>query len=166
MVPIDVQGAYIMLPVDIQAQYLTLEIDIKAQTIEHLDINIDAQQVGVYLQPAWSAKEGTDKDLNGSGTLVSGSYLNVIDYTVPEGKTFYACQWGAHVFADIGVAGELRDYDGDDITLKAVDGGRVGFGQVLDKVIAFPAGHHVYLTLRQWSGGDVESYGAIGGFEL
>lgn len=46
-------------------------------------------KVGVYLQPAWAAKEGTDKNFQGSSVNEAWTNGPNILYTVPAGKTLY-----------------------------------------------------------------------------
>ncbi len=78
------------LDVDLVAQTLgSLNVDIIAQTIGNIAINILQQAVGIFLQPEWSAKEGTDKDFD--VVEVDMPWLGSAsgNYTVPAGKTLY-----------------------------------------------------------------------------
>lgn len=66
MVAVDVQGGYIMLPVDWQSQF-----------------------AGVFLQPDWTALQGTDKNFRiAAANLPIGSSIDG-EYPVPEGKTLF-----------------------------------------------------------------------------
>lgn len=128
MAPVDIQGSYIMMPVDIQAQYVTLDINIKAKEVT-LTIDIEAQHVGIYLQPEWAAKEGVHKNLYGTASGDAATWVEVISYTVTEGKTLYINDWGGYSPVAAGTQGACGGYlhnITDDIYL-CITGGANGF---------------------------------------
>jgi len=68
----------------------TKAIDIVLQTLDDLNINIDAQTVGVKLEAEWSVHKGFQKSIRGGVTyLPGGDSATLIEYTVPAGKTLY-----------------------------------------------------------------------------
>ncbi|MBA7714551.1 hypothetical protein ES703_123577 [subsurface metagenome] len=174
----DIQGSYIQLPIDIQAQYVTLEIDIiaqsvgnitmdiAAQTIGNLVIDIKAQSVGIYSQPEWTAKEGTDKDLSAIySAAASGNFFIVLQYAVPSWKTLLICHFGGYTHGTVGnVVSNLRDSTAG--VFKAYTGGVQGFSMVFNKPIVIPGGHTVQLFMCQLTGSDNDLYGHFGGFEI
>lgn len=190
MMPIDLQASYIMMPVDIQGQYITLEIDIvaqtvgnievdlvaqtvgnievdiKAQTIGDITISIDAQNVGVYLQPDWQTLQGTDKNLTGLGSVALGTTLEVIDYTIPAGKTFYICQWGGGVINDASMYGILQYKHNTTYTTVAMNGGAMGCAQSFTKPVAVVTSDHIILKLLHWHTSDSTVIGVVGGYEI
>ena len=75
---------------DIIAQTVeNLTVDLAAQTLEQLNINILQQGIGIYLQPTWAAKEGTDKDFEVVDTSLGYAGNIEVVYDVPAGKTLY-----------------------------------------------------------------------------
>jgi hypothetical protein len=178
MVPMDIQASYIMLPVDIQAQYATLEIDIvaqsvgniaidlaaqsigniavdiNAQTIEKLDIDIKAQTVGVYLQPDWAAKEGTDKQFQAAENNIEYFDAVLDSYTVPTGKTLFittlSCESDPSNIGDAQKRAQLslsvhNSSTGKDVFEIGCDGGGCW---TLTKPVSFSAGTLVLFCLQ------------------
>lgn len=92
MIPIDIQGAYIMMPVDIQAQYVNLNIDIVAQTVGDINIDIDAQSVGIYLTADWNVLQGNAKSVVFGSSNLASFAQDYADYEVNANKTFWITQ--------------------------------------------------------------------------
>lgn len=119
---------------------------------------------GSYLQPEWVAKEGNDKNLEGS---VSPSTVlqKIIDYTVPAGKALIIDHFGLMVRTtdERNVAGYI--YDATDGEILAVHGGAGGAGLVLNKPAVIEAGHKAQLwgTATTTTG---TLYGHMGGYEI
>lgn len=168
MMPIDMQAAYIMMPIDIQGQVddMNININIKAQEITNLTIDINAQHVGMYLQPDWNVKEDNDKNYLGTASCVNGTNTVVLDQEVTAATAFYITQWGFNVWTNTGVwARLLRRHIAED-TYLCLSGGFVGGAHSLTKPIAVVAGDYIRIELTQWSGGDVAGYGNVGGYEI
>lgn len=190
MIPFDIQGANIMLPMDIQGQNIDLRIDIvaqtvgninvdlvaqtvgnigidiKANTLGNLTIDVEAQSVGIYLKADWEVLQGTDKNEFGSEAVAASTSVDVIDYTVNTGKTFYVCQWGFNAYAGAGVIAWLLYKHNDTYTSLASSGGYSGNSQSFTKPIAIVAGDHVILRLIHYHTNSITVTGNIGGYEL
>lgn len=128
MLAVDVQGGYIMLPVDWQSQF-----------------------AGVFLQPDWTALQGTDKNFHCGDTGQGYDGAQYAEYDVPAGKTLYIC--GASFSSmserdrDSTVAVYFKGYLFDftaGIVLAPV-GGIGGISVILNKPFVIPAGHNFRL---------------------
>jgi len=93
------------LAVGIVASTVTLDITLHASDIT-LNIDIDAQSVGVYLQTEWETKEGHDKNFRSSGTSKNWGGNTYFEYEVPAGKTLYITGVSYAIFPDA-----AADYD-------------------------------------------------------
>lgn len=190
MLPVDIQAQYVTLDVDIVAQTVgnisidiaaqtignidvnlaasavTLNIDITAQTIGNLTIDLEAQSVGLYSYPEWAAKEGTDVDPHDSATAADRTLTNIVDYTVPTGKTLYVTHWGFSLEFAEGVFGRLSDYSDTTHDYKAVTGGYNGASMVLSKPVKIVAGHHCIIRCAHNHGSDAICTACFGGYLL
>lgn len=151
-VPMQLTGADKKVPTDFQAQY-----------------------IGMYQQPEWAAKEGTDKELLfEKGDLAAGAQASA-SYRVPAGKTLYITCFGCYVHAT-----EAADRDTNHIVnciiydfvapttyqYKGVIGGNGGCGLSLTKPVVIDAAHYLYLMVRNGSNHEVAARAFTGGFEL
>lgn len=163
------------LNVDIVAQTLAqINVDIIAQTVGNLAVNITAQDlaqlvikiaaqtVGVYLQPEWTALQGTDKNMAATAAGASGALTLVLTYTVPTGKTLYINQWGFNVQAAAGVIGLLYST----ATPLVYSGGYSGNAHSLPKPVAVAAGGIARIYCIQYSSGAATMGASLGGYEL
>ena len=121
---------------------------------------------GVYLQPEWAAKGGTDKNLYGYITNVSIAVDTLIlDYLVPTGKTLIINGYGVMVTILTGnVSGYLFDWIGAG-TL-AVGGGAQGFYVSLNKPVTIPAGRRARVYGAHYCAADASLHAIIVGYEL
>ena len=175
MVPIDIQGALIMMPVDIQAQYLTLSIDIVAQSVgsievdlvaqsigsininiaaqdlENLNINLNAQGVGIYYGGEWEVKAGNGVRIDAGGALAAFFDNTSDDYTVPTGKTLFINSLGFAIWAsaagsaDLAQHGVVQILNNTDTAILYQLGGDGGGGVSFPSPIPVPAGKVVRL---------------------
>jgi len=183
--PVDIQAQYVNLDVDVVAQTIgNLNVDIAAQTIGNLavniaasaitmnvtvtgtaNINIIAQTVGIFLQPEWAAKEGTDKDLSGSSAADLGTAYMIITYTVPAGKTLFISHFGAHTRITSGnVIAKIWNHT--TMIVKAITGGAQGCSMPLNKPIVIPGGEIAALVVEQMAADTQVVTGHIGGYEI
>ena len=72
-----------------------------AEGVKELSINVTAQDVGVYLQPEWAAKEGTDKNFYMGGDNIATATGISLVYTVPVAKTLYITQGSFSIVANL-----------------------------------------------------------------
>jgi hypothetical protein len=192
MMPMDIQGQTVDLKVNIVAQTIgNIGIDIKAQTIGNISVNIaasavtmnvniaasavtinmdiKAQSVGVYLQPEWAAKEGTDKDLFGlkTGASAGGEYT-LIQYTVPTGKTLCITHLSGNVTGvGWGMILDMGYVDGGTLQASAVIGGSQGCAIAFPKPQVFTEGMNFVVTGRGMAAsGTANLRAAVGGYEI
>jgi hypothetical protein len=179
MMPIDIQSSYIMMPVDIQAQYMNLAIDIVAQTIgnikmdiaaqtignvditiagqiDNVSINLQAQNVGIQLNPEWQVKEGLYKHFSIEMMNIAVDSSGEYDlYTVPTGKKLYV--WGVGVGLRQYAAANYANRTRGDFWLYSKEGAtyyprwRCGAEQgnfySLSEPLVIPTGGHLYATM-------------------
>jgi hypothetical protein len=183
-VPMDLQGSYIQMPVDIQGQYIDLKvdivaqtvgsiaIDISAQTIGNLAISVSAQSVGVYLQPEWAAKEGTDKNLVVAASAQDNLGYNYASYTVPSGKTLLITHVGGYMYATAVANADKNHimavsiYDATAATYLFWAGGNGGVFANLAKAIRIPAGHTIWVMAWNFASFSARPGAAAGGYEV
>ncbi len=103
-------------------------------------------KVGVYLQPEWAAKEGTDKTFTADGSNITRGLYVLEDYLVPADKTLYIVSLS---FAGFGFAagdsdnnqfceGSLMNLTDNEIYVSLAGNG--GASIVLSKPAVFKAG--------------------------
>jgi len=94
---INIKSSSISVPVDIVAQSITLDVNIASATAiinvnvtnAVININFGSQTTGVKTEDIWSAEIGYNRVVNGSAYIDSGSFEDVIIYTVPYGEKLY-----------------------------------------------------------------------------
>lgn len=132
--------------------------------------DFEGPKVKVYLTPEWAAKEGTDKNLNGSASAVSFGAGKWIYYAVPAGKTLYVTSVQAGAYADA-----AADGDSNQICLLSVARGGasiawgVGNGGVvlpLSKPIVLDAGEVFWLGCHSYANHDVDVVVSAQGYEV
>lgn len=168
MMPVDMQAAYIMMPIDIQGQVddMNININIKAQEITNLTIDINAQEIGIYLKADWEVLQEHDLNLDGSAACADGNLVMVLDHLVEACTTFYICQWGFNVEGNTGAKAVLFYTHNAVSTMLAESGGMVGNAQSFTKPIAVVVGDKIRVSLHQWSGGEITGHASVGGYWL
>lgn len=86
---VHIVGNDVTLDVNVKAQEADITVDINAQTIGNLNIDIEAQSIGVYMQPDWNTKEGDSKAWSLTATIREPGEYVTVTYEVPTGKTLY-----------------------------------------------------------------------------
>ena len=125
-------------------------------TATNLSIAIDAQNVGIILQPEWAAITGDDLSLHalafdrarGSGTEVW--------YEVPAGRTFYVTQFCGSCYAFNAADSELNQMcygfvQNAVATNYSTIGGNGGFVVTYTKPLVITAGTIIYFGIRNRS---------------
>ena len=117
---------------------------------------INAQSVGVYLNPEWQTKEGNDKNFGYYGTDVATNGKANGSYEVTTGKTLYITSIQAYMYA---YAAADRDkaqhfvtevYD-DDSTFKVMFGGDGGGVLDLSRPLVVDAGNRINFYIRNYA---------------
>jgi len=173
------------LKVDIVAQTLAeLKIDITSQTLPELDVNIaasavildvniassaavvdidiSAQTISVKLVPDWGAIQAEDVDVYGTKAAASGSYVQVLSYTVPTGKTLLIYDWSIAIYGSDGQVVAYMYNNTDDLIIN-VGGGARGFQTPLSKPKRIGAGKTVSIWARQDTGASQSLLAHFGG---
>jgi len=127
---------------------------------------------GVYLQPEWTAKEGTDKNL--FANIANQAFAAVLDlsYTVPIGKILYvnsisfAINGNLAADAEKNNIGRLYLYDVTNDKSIAVVGGNGGGQLPLLKPIAFSATTEIKLRLYNMAGHNTDLFSCLEGYEI
>ena len=177
--PISLQAIDVdVLPIDINIENasagVTFNVNIASQSLDWVDvniraavatvsINIKAQQVGVYLQPEWAAKEGEDVNLSAASTISGGGQEDLIDYTVPSGKNLMINDVSVFRFDESGPAhAELRDLTAG-VSL-AFLGGELGCVMVFSKPKRIPSGHRIVVRVTNQSASGALYAASLGGY--
>lgn len=159
----------ILAQADIAADrgFATTDVDLLAEKIDIL-----TQSVGVYLQPEWAAKEGTDKNLSVRSSTIASHTGIVVNYGVPAGKTLYITQitfycWGSDA------ADKEKDqmcwtyiYDNDGLAYRWFMGGNGGGGISLSKPMVFDTGNNINIGIINESGHNVDLGVLACGYEV
>lgn len=148
------------ITVDIAGQSVgAITVDIAAQTVGNIDVNIaaqgadvtidiEAQSVGVFLQPSWATKQAEDVNIMSSIVgAAQNTWHNVIDHTVPAGHTLHIVHIGGHVGEDCGIIWELSWFTGVVTVYLGGGGGRMGFHEVIPNDPYVEAEKHVCLSV-------------------
>jgi hypothetical protein len=126
-----------------------LAVTINAQA-QDVTVNISAQNVGVYLEPQWAAKQGTDVNATAciQITTTGVNEQQVFSYTVPSGKTLLIHGLGG--YGDNGPANPfgLYIYDFTAGVRLATIGGAGGCSISFAKPLSAAAGHQVAVYVR------------------
>ena len=160
--------ADIKVPMDLQGQTLTLDMNIKAADAK-VGIHIEAQSVGVYLQPEWAVLQGEAKTFVASGAAASGAN-QYVQYTVPAGKTLYIT---LVTFSSRGSLAADRDKPQmvradiiDDAYTVFYEGGNGGGGLALTTPLKCDAESDMYFRVTNWSNHDCDIAGLFRGYEI
>jgi hypothetical protein len=184
MVPFDIQGSTIMMPMDIQGQTINLEvdivaqtignigIDIKATTIGNLTIDVSAQSVGVYLQPEWASKEGTDKNFRASQANLSFGTYGLATHAVPAGKTLFITHIGGYSYAHAAADADKNQmmaisiYDTTAPGYLFETGGNGGAFANFSKPLVIPEGHTVWFMAWNFANHSCDVSVSASGYEV
>ena len=143
---VNLAASAITLDINIKTSAITLNVDVTAQTVGNLTISINAQSVGVYLQPDWQAYLGKEKTLTAAGSNIATGAYSQMTYTVPAGKTLYITHFSGSCVANLAASRDLAQHCygriKNDTTgaSKVYIGGDGGFGIAFPTPIAIPAG--------------------------
>jgi len=171
---IDIAATEVTIPIRIESQVTNLDVNIAAQTIGNLDINIaasditmnvavtgtanisiNAQTIGVYLQPEWAAKEGTHKTLDGLASGISFGEEAAINYTVPAGKTLFINSFSGRSNSDVAENADANQICGGYISVAgdyfAQIGGNGGFSMLFPVPVVASSGQLVIATIYNYS---------------
>jgi len=88
-ITMDVNVTNSVLNIQGNVEITNAEINVNITNSIRLNINIDAQNVGLYLIQSWMAKQVSDVNEYGSASIAAGSSATLICYEVPAGKTLY-----------------------------------------------------------------------------
>jgi len=146
---VNIASSSVTLNVNIASQSTTLNVNISSQSA-NVNISVAAQSVGVYLEPQWAAKQGTDVDVQGVASTVAGSENEALicSYDVPAGKTLLIYNYGAASDDDHLYPATIWIYNSTDRIVLSCAGGAGGAGIALTKPIRVGAGKHVCLYMR------------------
>jgi len=107
-IAVAIAASTVTLNVAIASSAVTLNVDVKAQTLTDFKITVNAQNVGVYLQPEWAALQGIDKNFIGIATNKAWEESVEVTYTVPAGKTLYITSVGGSSYASAQANADLN----------------------------------------------------------
>jgi hypothetical protein len=163
--------------VNINAQTANINVDIKASSVTltvsvsgTANIQITSQTAGVYLQPEWSAFQGTDKEFYATGdTLAFGNYVTVY-HNVPGGKKFFLCgfAWGMRVKTatdydhHLWCEGGVYTSAGYKFSIPQEGGGSIN----LTKPLVVLGGEWIYAYAQNYSNLETHSYVSYWGYEI
>jgi hypothetical protein len=89
-------------------------------------MTLNAQSVGVYLQPDWASKEGNAKFLEAGDSLLGYGGTVTCEYTVPVGKVLYVTNLSGACFASNEADGDKNQHFIGWITIDAMTAGDIG----------------------------------------
>jgi hypothetical protein len=153
---------------------LRAQIDITAQTLTELAINVVAQNVGVYLQQAWAAKEGTDKVISAEEETGADPFNSSVSayYTVPAGKTLYVVE-ASSALLPYGRAAADRDkrrpcllYIAYGSTVLLALGGNDGVDHSFQTPAVVPSGSEVAFATFNFTQDHCDTFITARGFEV
>lgn len=130
----------------------TVNVDITTQSIADFKINIDAQNVGVYLQPEWAALKILDKNFYAVNTVAAWEEYAKTDYEVTGGGDLYICGVSCVINPNTNTDYDhqlhfrvkVSDYSDTTEDVLVTFGGNGGGSVVLPKPIVIPDGHHLW----------------------
>lgn len=135
-------------------------------------IAFNAQNVGVYLEPEWAAKEGLDKNWH---RVISAQAYGIgegITYVIPAGKTLYISGFACRATADdIANANEHQTFSveinnyTDTVNLISF-GGDGGGGLSLNKPFAVEGGKTVKFQAWNWAAHTSSFRLTVWGYEI
>jgi hypothetical protein len=153
--PLDTSGnlktsiqSSVTLNVNIASQSTTLNVNISSQSA-NVNISVAAQSVGVYLEPQWAAKQGTDVNIQGATSTTPGGVndLVIVTYYVPTGKTLLIHSYGAASSDTALYPATVYLYNTTDNVVLGSVGGAGGAGIALTKPIRVESGKGVSLRM-------------------
>jgi len=187
---INVKSQTANINVNLAASGITLDINVKSQTANinvkiaasdvtvtvsvtgTAQVNLYAQNVGIYLKPEWEAKEGNDKNFAGTATNQAPGVELVIYYTAPTDKTLYITQVAFAVFATNAADADKpqmctsRIHNVTGTTPLWHQGGNGGGGLSFTKPLAVPWPQQVGFYCRNGSNHNCSLFIVAGGYEI
>ena len=128
---------------------VTINVDVQNKDAAgNVKINFMTQNSGVFLEPQWAAKTGTDKDFNAYKTFSGSSALLMVQYVVPTGYKLliHSIEWTLQGASDGASNIEIDDYTA--AIVKFFGGGKIGGAISLNKPLVIPAGHEMDVWMR------------------
>jgi len=160
---INLTGSTITLPVNIAAQAVELAVDITSQTLANVNMKINAQAVGVYIQKEWAVKEAEEVDSTGSAIISPGVESAIAAHAVPAGMAHYVD------FLEIGIKEEkalVFFYLKGSIRGIVLQGACVaGIFYPFPRPIRFIGGELITLTVMHYGTKNLAVYGGFHGRE-
>jgi len=157
-------------------KYLRLKID-RGSSLDNYNldrpVHIETiQKVGLYLQPEWAAKEGTDKNLLAEADDVPTTLSTYVTYNVPAVKTLVITHFGFAISAEIAADRDNNQIGGawirnetDSETLASI-GGNGGGAFILPKPAIIPGGKQFRATVQNRSNHNCVILVSAHGYEL
>jgi len=112
---VNIAASAVTVNVNISSQTANINVNIAASAATitvsvtgTAQVNIYAQNVGIFLQPEWTAKEGTDKTFNAEGLNKTWGQYAAGDYSVGAGKIVYITSGSFSIVSN--VQAEYNDY--------------------------------------------------------
>jgi hypothetical protein len=145
---VNIASSSVTLNVNIASQSTTLNVNISSQSA-NVNISVAAQSVGVYLEPQWAAKQGTDVNIQGATSTTPGGVndLVIVTYWVPTGKTLLIHSYGAASSDTALYPATVYLYNTTDNVVLGSVGGAGGAGIALTKPIRVESGKGVSLRM-------------------
>lgn len=137
---------------------------------ENVPIRYAAQEIGIYLQPEWAAKEGEGKYFCASCSNYIRLQFLKIEYTVPTGKEFFITNYSGWAKAN-----KVEDADKNQFCVGYMDvayeefgaiGGNGGVSLTFPTPIRATAGQLVRVWLCGTSNHNTDMYVSLAGYEV
>jgi len=149
----------------------TKAIDIVLQTLDDININIDAQTVGVKIEAEWQIYKGNQKTLFGKAiNLAVDTASTVINYMVPTGKMLFVFNIVCSSFPSSGVPLQTGRFDlyaaGVNFAAKVTTPESPSVVLAFNAPLRLDAGE--YMTVAVWNFGTAAGHFAttVHGFEV
>jgi len=187
---INIKSQTANINVNLAASAITLDINIKSQTANinvkiaasdvtvtvsvtgTAQVNLYAQNVGLYLKPEWEAKEGNDKGFQISNVNMVWGNSSYVEYDVPAGKTLYITSMGFGIFSaasddyDHYLYGECYIYNATSVATIARVGGLGGGSLPFSQPLVIPAGEKFQGSICCYAGVTCRMAASFWGYEI
>lgn len=153
---INLKTSDIALDINIKTSEVTMNVNITAQSISNIDIDFEAQTIGVHLEGEWEVKQGKDVSIGGTAEAAAGAWTE-FSYNVTGGKTLFINAFTGYINAldkadyDHHLYCRGLIYDSTADTFHVLIGGVGGFGISLDSPRAFASGHVLKIRILNWT---------------
>lgn len=147
---------------------IQMPIDVQHQTV-NVKTNFKEQEVGVYSQPEWAAKEGWDKTFIIEGTLAFGEYAE-LNYVVGMGKKLFINAITFRIYATAAEDYDHMIYGAARIRAAGSEvlhlGGLGGGGLALPRPIIIPVNGGLQARIFSYTNFSCEGSLAVLGYEI